>query len=146
MNIASLKTLLQAHPEITGSDDARAAALNALTQPGKVPYAIFQPAMMQMACWGSIRVAANKSTTPDAVLGLCFVAIDLLTNYKGESIDMSLPAFQAAMGGLVQSGLVSTTEQAEILALANNQQSVAAVAGLGVVAAADIAVAEGRAS
>src|SRR6185437_7689874 len=139
-----LKTLLQAHPEITGSDDARAAALNALTQPGKVPYAIFQPAMMQMACWGSIRVAASKSTTPDAVLGLCFVAIDLLTQYKGESVDMSLPAFVAAMGGLVQANLVTADEQTQILALANNQQSIAAVAGLPPVTASDIAIAEGR--
>lgn len=118
-----------------GQDTQIADALNLRTQPGPVLYSDFQPAMLQMPCWGKIRVFGSLMAPPagmdlptfQQVLGLCFVAIDLLRDFHGATIDTSLPAFQAAMNGLVATGLMSADERAAVLALANNQRSRAEV-------------------
>src|SRR6185312_11866630 len=83
-----------------------------------VPYTTFQPAVMQLACWGSVRAAAaNLSAFPAALQPVILTAVDLFTSYKAPNVDLSLPAFQQALTALEQAGLVSASDAAAILAL-----------------------------
>jgi len=136
-------------PKETAAGDAQAAAvgMNALTTTiiAPIPYETFQPALMQMQCWGTIRVAATKSTTPDNVLGLCLTAIDLLTIYKGRTVDTTLPSFQNAVTGLVAAQLMTAGEQAQIAALANQTMAyVPLTYGVAELTAADVLIAWGK--
>lgn len=102
---------------------ARVAAINSRNLNGLIPYSEFQRSLMQMQCWGMIRLASLKSDTPDALRAACLVAVDLLTVYRSEGVDVSLDAFQAVLAGLVAASLVTADEQTAINALAANRRS-----------------------
>ena len=112
-----LQTLLQ-QPAYATLSDADAATLASTPTYVPVPYTTFQPAVMQLACWGSVRTAAaNLSTYPAALQPVILTAVDLFATYKAPNVDLSLKAFQQALGALEQAGLVSAADGQAILAL-----------------------------
>jgi len=71
--------------------------------------------------WAKITLARESSETPNQIKGICITFLDWIR--KDWRIDFDLPEVQAMLGGLLQSGLVTTEEVAALDAQANVSQS-----------------------
>lgn len=141
--------VLRQTPAYSGLSQQDAATLASTPVYTPVPYATFQSAVMQLACWGLVRAAAaNLSAYPAAMQPVILTAVDLFTNYAAPTVDESLAAFQQALAALNQpvtptgaSGpitLVSDADRAAILALGQSQP----IPGVATVALADVQAAD----
>lgn len=75
--------------------------------------------------WAKITLARESVETPAQIKGICITFLDWVS--KGWRIDFDLPEVQVMLGGLVQSGLVTALEVAELDAAANQTQTVTAL-------------------
>lgn len=137
--------LLRQTPAYSGLAQQAAATLASTPIYTPVPYAAFQPAVMKLDAWGSVRLAnlniASYASNP-ALQAAILTAIDLFTAYAGDTVDLTAQKLQTALGLLEQNGIVTQADAAAILALGQSQPipGVAAVA-LADVQAADAAIA-----
>lgn len=123
MDISIFATEL-AKPEYAGLTDQQAAdAVNAKTVTVRQlveTWRVKQYAI-ENSIWGKVKVALRKSDTPDEVYELCVQLVDWVDDSAGkiQSVDVDLPSVQMMLGGLVQIGLATQEQVAEIIALAD---------------------------
>lgn len=71
--------------------------------------------------WPRIVLARESADTPTQIKGICITFLDWVE--KGWQIDFDLPSVALMLGGLAQSGLISTEEIAELDAAATVRQT-----------------------
>jgi hypothetical protein len=74
--------------------------------------------------WAKITLARESTETPAPIKGICITFLDWVR--KDWRIDFDLPQVQQMLGGLLESGLVTQQEVAELDAAANAQQAITA--------------------
>jgi hypothetical protein len=125
---AELKTLIESDSEALAHWNAgRHAACAArcgeiaptLRQP--VDGGLVQKIASMNGVWAKIVLARESAETPPQIRGICITFLDWVR--KDWRIDFDLPEVQTMLGGLVQSGLVTTGEVAALDAAANVQQT-----------------------
>jgi hypothetical protein len=125
---AQLKTLIESDSEALAHWNAGRHAMCAarcgeiaptLRQP--VDGGLVQKIASMNGVWAKIVLARESSETPDQIKGICITFLDWVR--KDWRIDFDLPEVQAMLGGLIQSGLVTTAEVAVLDAAANVPQT-----------------------
>jgi len=125
---AELKTLIESDQQaLTHWNAGRHAACAArcgevaptLRQP--VDGGLVQKIASMNGVWSKITLARESAETPDQIKGICITFLDWVR--KDWRIDFDLPEVQTMLGGLIQSGLVTTQEVTVLDAAANVPQT-----------------------
>lgn len=128
MTPAELKTLIESDQQaLTHWNAGRHAACAArcgevaptLRQP--VDGGLVQKIASMNGVWATITLARESAETPDQIKGICITFLDWVR--KDWRIDFDLPEVQTMLGGLIQSGLVTTQEVAALDAAADVHQT-----------------------
>lgn len=71
--------------------------------------------------WATITLARESSETPLEIKGVCITFLDWVKS--GRSVDFDLPEVHAMIGGLIQSGLVTEQQAAELDSMGYESQT-----------------------
>jgi hypothetical protein len=71
--------------------------------------------------WAAITLARESAETPLQIKGVCITFLDWVRS--GRSVDFDLPEVQGMVGGLIQSGLVTEQQAAELDAMGYESQT-----------------------
>src|SRR5947209_4995443 len=105
-----------ANPAYAGLSDQQAAvAVNAKTVPSPAPLWQIQQYVMQQANYITLRRASLTPGDPD--FPVAAAAADMIFHGKFEAVDLSLPAVQATIAGIVAAGWWTSADAAAIEAL-----------------------------
>lgn len=115
-NVNQLQQAIQ-NPSNTALTDDQLAAQLSTPSYGPVDFVTFQVLLMSLPCWVKVSLAADDATIDATIRGLCIIARDLLTNFRGATVDYSSVQFQTILADLTAAGMVGTTENTTILAL-----------------------------
>ena len=125
-------------PEYAGlSDQAAADAINAKAVVVRRPVELWRVKQLaiEQGVWGGLKVAVRKSDTPDLAYGLCVSVIDWIDDPSGkvQTVDVDLVSVQTMLAGLVQIGIATQAQVADLSALANTSIRWVDHVGLGTV-------------
>jgi len=125
-------------PQYAGLSDQQAAdAINAKTVVVRRPVELWRVKQLaiEQGVWGSLKVAVRKSDTPDQAYGLCVSVIDWIDDPSGkvQTVDVDLVSVQTMLAGLVQIGIATQAQVADLSALANTSIRWVDHVGLGTV-------------
>lgn len=134
--LADLRTLLLAHPEITGSDEEVAAAVNAPTQAGTQ-----RISTRAVRMWGAANgvLARFYAAAAGSDLAAAEAKSALLLVESVEDWDPADPAFPAVVGRIMGAGLLTEAEAAQLAAMGVATVRTVDVLGIGTVSPDDCA-------
>lgn len=131
MTTDELRTLIQSDAEAaahfaSGRDVQCAERCSAVAPTLRQPVdgGLVQKIASMNGVWAKIVLARESAATPDVIKGICITFLDWVR--KDWRIDFDLPEVQQMLGGLIQSGLVTQQEVAQLDAAANTAQTITA--------------------